>query len=132
MRCCFNVFPHMKSRASCILKIVFEFMFTTMTQRTRYKGPSNRFFLYICQCSRHRHLKSKVNFCTKYNVLNVLNLLNMTTFQRHLCGEGTYTVLDSTYSLIKSNLNCLQGITQKRTHLYLKKTRYDTQKYIQL
>ena len=47
MRCYFNVFPHMKSRSSCILKIVFEFMFTTMTQRTRCKGPSNRFFLYI-------------------------------------------------------------------------------------
>ena len=28
----------------CILKIVFEYMITQMTQRTTDKGPSNRFF----------------------------------------------------------------------------------------
>ena len=50
-----------------------------MTQRTRHKGPSNRFF-----CDTNvlgiDFLRSKVNFYTKYNVRNVLDLLNMTTF----------------------------------------------------
>ena len=49
-----------------------------MTQRTRHKGPSNRFF---CDTkNRIAFSRSKVNFYTKYNVRNVLNLLNMTTF----------------------------------------------------
>ena len=59
-----------------------------MTQRTRHKGLSNRFF-----CHRHTFLRSKVNFCTKYNVLKMLNLLNMTTFQGYLLAEGTYPAL---------------------------------------
>ena len=37
-----------------------------------------------------------------------------------------------TYILIKSTLNRLQGITQKRTHLCLKSTGYHAEKYIQL
>ena len=31
-------------RIQCVLKIVFEFVITQMTQRARYKGPSNRLF----------------------------------------------------------------------------------------
>ena len=42
----------------------------------------------------NRHLRSRVNHCTKYNVTNVLNVLNATTFQSYLFAEGTYTPLE--------------------------------------
>ena len=56
----------------------------------------------------------------------------MTTFQGYLFAGGTYTALEFTYMLITSNLNRLQGIMQKRTHLCLKTTGYHAKKYIQL
>ena len=37
-----------------------------------------------------------------------------------------------TYTLTKSNLNLLQGITQERAHLCFKATWYHAKKYIQL
>ena len=41
-----------------------------------------------------RLLWSNVNICTKYNVLNVLNLVNTTTFQGYLFAEETYATLE--------------------------------------
>ena len=61
MRCCFNVFPQMQSRFNVSWKLC-EFMIKQTTERTRYKGPSNRIFcninllgidfqLICCQCT---------------------------------------------------------------------------------
>ena len=48
----------------------------------------------------------------------------MTTFQGYLFAEETYTALEFDIFISKSNLNLLQDITQKRTHLCLKATGY--------
>ena len=56
----------------------------------------------------------------------------MTTFQGYLFAEETYAALEFDIFVIKSNLNLLQDITQRRTHLCLKADRYHAKKYIQL
>ena len=40
----FQCLPTNAEQIQCILKIVFEYMMTQMTQKTRQKEPSNRFF----------------------------------------------------------------------------------------
>ena len=62
--------------------------------------------------------------------------LNMTTFIKY--GNVSISLpkeitqhSNFTYMLVKSNLNLLQGITQKKTHICLKATGYHGKKYIQ-